>query len=151
MEIKKCCVCKLDKTINEFYKCSALKSGISGRCKSCDDKARRKWRENNPERSKESARGRNLKCKYGITIKDYEFLLASQGGVCGICGWNSGDRNFCVDHDHSSGKIRGLLCNNCNRGLGLLGDTHRAIELALEYLQYHDRSVKGLLDNNSKI
>jgi hypothetical protein len=80
-----------------------------------------------------------IKRKYGITLSDYDKMLEKQNGQCAICGTrkvpNCG--RFVVDHDHSSGKIRGLLCSNCNTGLGLLGDDPQTLESALTYLRKH--------------
>lgn len=72
--------------------------------------------------------------KYGITEVDYQTLLAKQNGGCAICG-SSGRRRLDVDHDHLTNKIRGLLCNNCNRGLGHLKDDPALLRLAATYLE----------------
>ncbi len=84
----------------------------------------------------EVQRAQNLKRLYDMSIGQYEELLASQGGGCAICEeLPSGKRRYlCVDHDHVTGKVRGLLCHSCNRGLGLLGDSVELLEKATEYL-----------------
>lgn len=71
--------------------------------------------------------------RYGITAVEVATMLESQNGECGICAKKL-DVTFCVDHCHDTGKVRGLLCNNCNMGIGLLGDTVKSIEAALCYL-----------------
>jgi hypothetical protein len=77
--------------------------------------------------------------KYGITIDEYNTLLAKQAGVCALCrhptrrGTYGG--NLDVDHDHATGKVRGLLCTSCNHALGVLGDNVEGLELALKYLK----------------
>lgn len=82
-----------------------------------------------------------LRDSYGMTVMDYEFMLESQGGVCGICGdpekskINSRIKALAVDHDHATGKVRGLLCSACNLGLGKLKDSIAILELAQHYLQ----------------
>jgi hypothetical protein len=69
---------------------------------------------------------------YGMTLEQWNDLFNKQNGRCAICEKHQTEviQNLCVDHDHSNGKIRGLLCHSCNRGLGLLQDspvlTHRA-------------------------
>lgn len=80
--------------------------------------------------------------KYGITSEQYDELLASQGGVCAICGQpeRSKSRNghllkLAVDHDHETGTVRGLLCDRCNRGLGFFGDDPERLAAAIAYLQ----------------
>lgn len=81
-----------------------------------------------------------------ISLEDYESILESQGNVCAICrsSENPNKEWFCVDHDHtccptqmrSCGNcIRGLLCNNCNTGLGYFADNPEALRNAIEYLQ----------------
>lgn len=79
---------------------------------------------------------RNAKLrKYGITPADYEALLEKQGGVCAICkGPPIYDTVFCVDHDHATDEVRGLLCRKCNAGIGQLRDDPVIVKAALEYL-----------------
>ena len=140
--MKTCTVCKETKPIGEFYNYKASKDGKAYRCKTCDNKARNKWREENPERAAYSLRNRRLKYQYGIDIPEYNKILEEQGGVCACCGRKENnvmgprrDWNFAVDHCHDTGRIRGLLCNDCNRGIGLLGDNVKGLEKALEYLK----------------
>lgn len=141
--MKKCSVCKLEKDFSEFYNYKAKKDGKSYRCKSCDDSARKKWASANPLKAKQSARERQLKHKYGIDFEEYSRLLKEQDGCCAICkedrNRTSGDNpekwNYAVDHDHSTGKVRGLLCNQCNRGLGMFKDEPELLEKALQYLR----------------
>lgn len=84
-------------------------------------------------------RNRRLRENYGITHEYYEELLRCQNGVCAICGNGHVGRNnashFAVDHDHSSGKIRGLLCSKCNMGIGYFGDDIAKLQNAIEYLR----------------
>lgn len=94
------------------------------------------WRQ--PTRSSEQVRIDNLR-RYGLTVDDYDRLLAEQGGACAICGVDrpeirrKTDRHFHVDHCHETGVVRGLLCNRCNRGLGMLGDDN--LNKAILYLE----------------
>ena len=83
-------------------------------------------------------RAYHLKKKYAIDLKDYEELLSKQQGLCAICGTDSpGGRGkfFAVDHDHGTGRVRGLLCLKCNRGLGLFQDQSSILERAATYLR----------------
>ena len=75
------------------------------------------------------------KRKYGIELQEYESLVKLQNGVCAVCGEiSSSGRRLAIDHSHTTGRVRGLLCNNCNVGLGLAGDNiYRLLQLA-EYL-----------------
>ena len=77
-----------------------------------------------------------LKHEYGITKKQYDFMLASQGNSCAICGKTPKEngRGLAVDHDHETGAIRGLLCTNCNLGLGSFYDNPKVLLNAIAYL-----------------
>ena len=75
--------------------------------------------------------------KYGITEADFERMKVEQGEVCKICGGPpNGKGTFHVDHDHKTGKIRGLLCHKCNTALGLFNDDPSLMAKAAEYVQY---------------
>jgi hypothetical protein len=78
-----------------------------------------------------------LKRTYGLTIKEYEAMLTGQGGVCRICKPPppKGGKLH-VDHDHNTGKVRGLLCRNCNHGLGNFKDNPFLLIEAYKYLGY---------------
>lgn len=71
--------------------------------------------------------------RYGLTPEDVEDIYSGQGGVCAICKCDSGD--LVVDHDHTTGEVRGVLCRNCNGGLGMLGDSVERLRAALAYLR----------------
>lgn len=79
-----------------------------------------------------------LKLSYGITEEDYQSLLLKQEGCCAICGTDTPTgkwKVFAVDHCHKTGKVRGLLCNECNRGMGLLKDSPELLLAAAQYLK----------------
>ena len=111
------------------------------------------WREKNKHRWKEyvakyqkehrdrylhSQRKSQLKVSYGLSIEAYESIFKFQNGACAICkGQNMDGKRLAVDHCHSTGKIRGLLCSNCNNGLGRFKDDHGLLEAALIYLKSH--------------
>jgi hypothetical protein len=94
------------------------------------------WKSNNPEKSREINANARLKMYYGITLEDYNRMLEEQGGCCAICGKPSTDykRNLHVDHDHLTGKVRGLLCVRCNYGIGYFGEDTTLLENAKVYL-----------------
>lgn len=74
-----------------------------------------------------------LRTRYGLSVDDYESMLADQRGVCAACkecALEHGRKRLCVDHDHRTGRVRGLLCGRCNRAIGLFDDNPwRAIGL----------------------
>ena len=82
-----------------------------------------------------------LRLRYGMTPEQYDELIEKQGGRCAVCGTahpvkGSSNRGWHVDHDHVTGKVRGLLCNSCNRGIGLLQDNPELLEKAAAYLRF---------------
>jgi hypothetical protein len=89
-------------------------------------------------RDNEKMRAANLERLYGITPEQYDEQLAKQNGRCAICtSDNPGhtiSNRFHVDHDHKTGKFRGLLCGHCNRGLGAFKDKPHVLRAAIEYL-----------------
>ena len=84
-----------------------------------------------------------LRTRYGITIDQYNVMLEAQGGRCTLCGSTPNPNGVraasClhVDHDHVTGAVRALLCNECNRGLGYLRDSPRLLRLAADYIERH--------------
>lgn len=97
----------------------------------------REWARKNPERRKEINRNCRLKKQYGITIEDYNAMLDSQGGGCAICSARPETIHhgtLCVDHDHETGAVRGILCDRCNRAIGLLKDDPARVAAMLQYL-----------------
>lgn len=84
----------------------------------------------------EYMRRKNIE-KYGITVEEYGYILAAQKGLCATCGsstpGSSHAKNFCIDHNHVTGQIRGLLCVPCNTALGLINDR---IEVLGEMISY---------------
>lgn len=98
------------------------------------------WVKNNPEKVKLSVRRIQLR-KYGLTPETYEALSNEQKGNCAICGLNENSINqrgthyrLAVDHCHDTGKVRGLLCSNCNTALGLFKDNPMFLNSAIKYL-----------------
>ena len=73
--------------------------------------------------------------RYNLSPEEYLELYNNQDGRCGICGAYPEEKNLAVDHDKSTGEIRGLLCFKCNIGIGLLGDTLEGVERAIRYLK----------------
>lgn len=103
-----------------------------------DPKAKEKQRDKY-KRNPQQRRDYNLRMKFGITLDDYNRILEQQGGVCDICGVIPADQNggksLAVDHDHYTGKVRGLLCHHCNHGLGKFKDSPDLLRNAARYLE----------------
>jgi hypothetical protein len=79
------------------------------------------------------ARDYELRTKYGITLDEWMAMVAAVNGRCEIC--RKADEALCVDHDHETGRVRGVLCRSCNRAIGQLGDTEAHLQSALDYLR----------------
>jgi hypothetical protein len=125
--------CGVEKNIIEFYMRDKKTGRRHSACKECD-KARVKARHQaNPDRTKNN----DLKRMYGITLEEHTKMFENQNGVCAICR-KSGDgkwKKLCVDHCHTTGKVRGLLCKRCNIALGEVGDNIQTLQSMIEYLQ----------------
>jgi hypothetical protein len=75
--------------------------------------------------------------RYGLAPGEYAQLLEQQGGTCAICHCVPTRKRLAVDHDHETGRVRALLCDNCNRGLGFFGDRTDLLSEAVAYLMQH--------------
>lgn len=108
-----------------------------GYCKKCWGDRARKWTKKNKDR----VRDQTYKRKYGITLADFNVLYEAQGGVCAICREPELEKQvLSVDHNHTTKHVRGLLCGNCNRGIGNLKDSPAVLYRAIEYLNSYASS-----------
>lgn len=139
--MKQCSRCKVSLPLLKFSKDKYRKDGFSNSCKSCDKLIHLNWVKSNPERARASWRAAyqrydsqnaRWKRKYGIDREYYAALLKSQNGRCAVCEEPMQRPN--VDHDHQTGKIRGLLCTPCNQGLGHFRDSVIFLRNASYYL-----------------
>lgn len=146
--IKNCPKCKKDLQVSSFNK-SNRRDGYQTYCRECHNSIQRDKYLNDPmakvkrqiragrrkERDPLVQRKAELKRLYGITLEDYVEMFDNQNGVCAICKEECKTKNsLSVDHDHQTGKVRGLLCNSCNGGLGLFKDNINILRKAIEYL-----------------
>ena len=99
-------------------------------------KERREYHFKNKTRFRDRKRNAALKHSFGITLDDYNKMFNNQNGKCAICGKHQTEfkEALSVDHCHRTGKIRGLLCKNCNTALGLMKDNSKLLFEALRYL-----------------
>ena len=91
------------------------------------------------EYNKKYIRDYNLKNNYGIDSDEYNIIFLKQDGKCAICGAHQSNerRALDVDHDHTTSVVRGLLCNACNKAIGLLNEDISILQSAIEYLEKH--------------
>ena len=90
----------------------------------------------NAKQNAPAVRDARFRREYGISLAEVEAMREAQGGVCAICRspQRAGKKGLCVDHCHTTGRVRGLLCHKCNRGIGLFGDAPANFRAAITYL-----------------
>lgn len=117
--MKHCRGCDQDLPLSQFH-VRKERNSYKSRCISCISRAHAEWRERNPGAS----RLRNLKSKYGLTPEQYFKMVEDQNGGCSICGAAESGWKISpflhVDHDHATGRVRGLLCHQCNIAVGTI-------------------------------
>lgn len=120
---KVCAKCKVNKLASEYHKSKEEKSGLATYCKECHGVM--------------SYRNNVLK-RYGLTLEDYNEMFKNQEGRCAICGKHQSEfsKRLFVDHNHTTGKVRALLCSSCNMKVGLVEKSK--VERIKEYLDKHD-------------
>lgn len=169
---KTCSKCREIKSRSDFHKNRSKKDGLYDRCKICVNGAWTVYRQANLERSRswarkaakayraknpDKVRANNLRLRFGITPKDFQELLVSQGEVCAICREpetlcrNGKPQSLSVDHDHTSGKVRGLLCNLCNRAVGLLEYQPKAVAGLLAYVESPPPLIPEIEESRSSL
>ena len=151
MRLKHCPRCDTDKPTVDFNRNRTKPDGLSAWCRACRSKyhldsgrGRKEWEriKADPELRKRQAaaqRKTRLKQRYGLTEAQFDALLEAQGGRCVLCRSKPDYRLF-VDHDHESGKTRGLLCAKCNGALGWLENNKARVFAYLDWtreLQWH--------------
>lgn len=133
-----CTNCNQVKCLSDFHKCSTLPSGVKNMCKVCVKAYMHEWHKVRPPMPTMQSRDKHLRQRYGFDHAEYERLLMMQGGCCAICDTTEpgkGFRHFHIDHNHTSGRVRGLLCARCNQAVGLFKEDKKSIQRALSYLE----------------
>lgn len=129
----KCSMCKSEKKLTDYWDID-LKSRFC-RCKEC--------RENMYKKHREIV---SMSHRVKLPKAEYDLMLEKQNFVCFICKnpekakFKKGIKNLAIDHCHASGKIRGLLCQSCNQGIGIFKDSLEYLRAAADYLDYHNEN-----------
>jgi hypothetical protein len=134
--MKHCTRCKELKPLTDFYNNKQTKDKKASQCKSCFKVHEKNWQLNNPESFKASCRKRNLKKKYGLTVEQYDEMFNKQNKRCACC--NRETDKLVVDHNHTTGAIRELLCSPCNTALGLLNEDVTVMQNMSNYVRKHN-------------
>lgn len=132
---KVCSACGQEKPIYDFCSKLTAPTGFSGICKACKRSQLSRLRKQNPNYTL-VARNNQLLSDYGISLEDFNKLSLEQKGFCSICSENL---PLVVDHCHKTKKVRGLLCRNCNLGLGYFKDNLERLQKAIDYLKSENR------------
>jgi hypothetical protein len=133
---KPCKKCHINKPLLDFY----VNKNV---CKECHSNYfKNKWASDSEFRERGRERGRSkplyyknydYKRRYGITLEEFNIMLSNQNGKCAIC--NKSQKSLCVDHSHSTNKVRGLLCRKCNLGIGHLDSSILILKQSILYLE----------------
>jgi len=155
---KKCSRCKKTKSINDFWSSKTCKGGYRTICKKCNYISRQNYRRNNldkrrrqerkyktSEKGQRVTRKSRLKCKYDLTLEEWQQMYNEQKGCCAICGIHQDKliRSLEIDHNHVTGKVRKLLCIKCNLGLGYFGVDLLESELLEKAVKYIKETENG--------
>lgn len=135
-KLKKCFDCKRILELSQYVNNKHRKDGKSHCCRQCTRRRTKEYYGEYPEKRTDKW----LKTRYGITIDDYKRMYSEQNGKCYICKTDKAPskfKRFSVDHCHKSGKVRGLLCRNCNLILGGAKDSEEILLNCIEYLKKH--------------
>ena len=150
--MKKCSKCKIEKELGEFNKRPDSRDGLNAACRGCTKQRYKDWYTKNSEKTRlrvstwqkanpQKMREMDLNAKYKITLEQYDQMHAEQNGCCAICNTHESKlKTLVVDHNHSTGQVRGLLCHYCNTSIGFLRDRPHLARAAAKYLIHTDQS-----------
>lgn len=140
--MKVCNKCRKRKALSEFQRHTHTRDRLRHECRDCSKKYQKASREKAVNRPYQ--RAQMLKRFYNMTPDDFDRMMVAQSGRCAIChtdkpGGPSHFKFLCVDHDHATGAVRGLLCRRCNSILGYVDDSIELLASSIEYLAFHNK------------
>jgi len=140
--MKMCILCKTAKPFEDFYdglkakkqRYATNKKYLHSRCKECDHARVRIYHKNNRTKVTKRQLISHRRRRYGLTEEQYNNMILSQNNLCAICNKPSKNKALNIDHNHTTGKVRGLLCHNCNLAIGLFKEDISVFTSAIKYL-----------------
>jgi hypothetical protein len=129
--MKTCKICQVEQPLDNFYKQNKYYNSY---CKQCAKSISIKWKQKNPDYHPTY----NLQYKYRLTKQQHNDMLCKQNFCCAICNLSFNETKPFVDHNHTTGKVRDLLCYHCNLGIGQMRENPDILKAAIEYLQKHN-------------
>ncbi len=149
--IKKCTKCESEwpADLDHYYKDQSKKDNLSSSCKRCQQEHHKNLpvsdaKRESKRRYKQTVKGKfaywkhHIKAAYGMTPEDYYAMFDKQKGSCGICKKEVNGKRMCIDHDHVTGKIRELICDRCNKAIGLCEDNRELLRRMISYIGRHE-------------
>jgi hypothetical protein len=131
--MKMCRICKIVQPFENFYK-NQKNGHIDSRCKKCSNARTKEYNNKNKDKTRKRNAAYWRKHKYGLTQEQYKDMILSQNNECAICKKPS-HKTLYIDHDHKTGKVRGLLCHECNTGIGFFNEDIDSLTNAVKYLK----------------
>ena len=146
-DTKPCKICKQTKEIIHFSRCSDSTDGIRHDCIQCSSARTKKWGEGiNRKKRLAVYRRQRLKKKYGLTEASFQAMMRAQKNRCAICFIEmaevKGARSAAVDHNHTTGVIRSILCVGCNTGIGFFYEDPKVMRAAADYIEKHAKKKR---------
>ena len=139
-----CRVCKVEKEASAFGRRANTKAGLDTSCLECCRERDKRRYKTDRKRRQSQAKWAAVKMNFGITKEQWFAVLEEQNRACAICsiefvleGLHLA--NPCIDHDHGTNAVRGMLCRRCNQGIGLLQDSSSVAKNASDYLRKHGK------------
>lgn len=136
-EGRSCTRCGVFKPLTAFHIHKSCRYGVEPMCKACRLEKRRQYSRDHPDR----VRNTDLRVRYGITLEQHREMLAVQAGRCAICG--RAEKKLMVDHNHTTGQVRSLLCHLCNTMIGCARESAEILVRAAAYLYSEQHPEAG--------
>lgn len=138
--MKTCTKCNCSKPLSEFFKESRGKDGLTTQCKSCKKEYLQNWVKDNKDKKAKTNASWYYKSKHNISYEEFLERASSQNNKCALCSVELSfdkiqDNKAVMDHCHTTGNKRGVLCYSCNLGLGKFKDNIQALQNAVDYLK----------------